>query len=70
MLLFHSISKQDNSYRVQSKYDFKQLREGLGHDCYLDIVQSYGLDYYLEFTALHLGQHIAHTQSNLNRLHP
>jgi len=46
-------------------HDFKQLEEGLGHDCYLDAVQSYGLDYYFELTALHLTQHISHTQSKL-----
>ena len=65
MLLFHSINKHDNSYHVQSTHDFKQLEEGLGHDCYLDTVQSYGLGYYFEFIAPYLGQHIAHTQSNL-----
>jgi len=65
MLLSLSINKQGNSYEVQSTHDFKQLGEGLGHDCYLDIIQSYGLSYYFELTAPHLGQHIAHTPSNL-----
>jgi len=46
-------------------HDFKQLEEGLGPDCYLNTVQSYGLGCYFKFTAPHLGQHIAHTQSKL-----
>ena len=40
---------------------FKQLGEGLGHDCYLKKEQSYGLGYYFEPTAPHMVQNIAHT---------
>jgi len=61
MLLFHLISKQDHSYHVQYMHDFKQLGQGLRRDCYLDVIQSYGLGHCFEFTTPHLGQNIAHT---------